>query len=87
MRYYLVLENSDEYYFHSPEVKTKYSGMGDLFSSIITGLVMQKNNLKQSVKIASDFLYKAMKFTEGQSAVPLDGIAFEPLLNTLSKLF
>ena len=82
-----VLENSDEYYFHSPEVKTKYSGMGDLFSSIITGLVMQKNNLKQSVKIASDFLYKAMKFTEGQSAVPLDGIAFEPLLNTLSKLF
>lgn len=82
----LILCDDKPIFIDGKKSNGKFSGMGDLFSSIITGLMLNGKDLAQSVEFATKFLYKTMNFTEEIKQDPMDGIAFEPFLSELAKL-
>ena len=63
-----------------------YSGTGDIFTSIISGLITNGCDLKDSIKIASDFIFKCINYTSKYDIDPNDGVFFEVFLNDLTSL-
>ena len=64
-----------------------FSGTGDIFTSIITGLIARNYSLKDSVKIATKFISDAVEFTTKQNFYDRnDGILFEFFLDKLINL-
>lgn len=66
--------------------RTSYSGTGDIFASIITGLILNDYPFEDSIKIASDFIYKCINYTSQFDTNPNDGVLFEMFLNDLTSL-
>lgn len=60
-----------------------YSGTGDIFTSIIIGLLLNGNELNYAIKNATDFIFKAIEFTSKFKSDPREGIMFEPCLKEL----
>lgn len=60
-----------------------YSGTGDIFTSIITGLLLNGHDLKYSIKNATDFICKTINFTSKFKTNPKEGIMFELFLKEL----
>ena len=63
-----------------------YSGTGDIFTSIISGLITNGYDFKESIKIASDFIFKCISYTGKYDTDPNDGVFFEIFLNDLTSL-
>ncbi len=77
-------KESAEYYYTSVEYNNEsYSGTGDVFTSIICGLIMNNYELKYAVDKATDFIYKVIKYSLMQDCDPKNGVLFEPLLKEL----
>jgi len=72
-----------EYYCHS-KVGKNYHGTGDMFAACFTGARMQEKTLMESVKIAADFVCKAI---ENTCAAPAHwyGVKFETALPDLIR--
>ena len=66
--------------------KRSYSGTGDIFVSIITGLITNNFNLEFAVKTASDFIYKSVKYTTQYEKDRNQGVMFEMFLNDLTSI-
>lgn len=67
--------------------KLSFSGTGDIFTSIVASLMTRDFSMVDSVKIATDFIYNAVKYTEHMEFKDRnDGILFEEFLGTLCKL-
>lgn len=60
-----------------------YSGTGDIFTSIIIGLLLNGHDLNYSIKNATNFIYKAIDFTSKFHTNPKEGIMFELFLKEL----
>lgn len=60
-----------------------YSGTGDIFTSIIIGLLLNGHDLNYSIKNATNFIYKAIEFTSKFHTNPKEGIMFELFLKEL----
>ncbi|MCF0147719.1 MAG: pyridoxamine kinase [Clostridium sp.] len=60
-----------------------YSGTGDIFTSIITGLLLNGHDLNYSVKHATEFICNAINFTSKFNTNPKEGIMFELFLKEL----
>jgi pyridoxine kinase len=60
------------------------SGTGDVFSSIITGGVVQGLSFRAAVRLASDFIAKTIRRTIELNIPVTDGICFEEYLTDLS---
>ncbi len=73
-----------EYYTH-PKVENNFHGTGDMFAAAFTGALMQEKSLLDSVKIAADFVCKAI---ENTCAAPAHwyGVKFETALPELIRL-
>lgn len=73
-----------EYYTH-PKVGKNFHGTGDMFAACFTGALMQEKSLKESVKIAADFVCKAI---ENTCAAPAHwyGVKFETALPDLIRM-
>lgn len=69
-------------YYHHPKVGKNFHGTGDMFSACFTGALMQGKPLEESVKIAGDFVCKAIANT---CAAPAHwyGVKFETVLPDL----
>lgn len=63
--------------------KTSYSGTGDIFSSILCGMLLNGFDLEKSVKKATDFIYKTVQYTSKFKTDTNDGIMFEAFLKEL----
>lgn len=50
-------------YYHHPKVGKNFHGTGDMFAASFTGALMQGKSLESSVKIAADFVCKAIENT------------------------
>lgn len=62
-----------------------YSGTGDIFASILCGALTRGVDLKMSIKLATDFISKAITYTEKQPNWDTrDGIMYEKFLKELS---
>lgn len=80
-------KDNDESFSYVLDYNNKsYSGTGDIFTSIITGLITNGHNFKNSIKIASDFIFKCIKYTSNYDINPNDGVFFELFLNELTSL-
>lgn len=72
-------------YYHHPKIGTSFHGTGDMFAACFTGAFMQGNSLSESVKIAADFVCKAI---ENTCAAPAHwyGVKFETALPDLIRM-
>ena len=73
-----------EHYLH-PKVGKNFHGTGDMFAACFTGALMQERTLLDSVKIAADFVCKAI---ENTCAAPAHwyGVKFETALPDLIRM-
>lgn len=60
-----------------------FSGTGDIFSSIVAGMLLKGYNLEDTIKKASDFICKSAQFTTGDGVDGNYGVRFEPFLRDL----
>lgn len=58
-------------------------GTGDVFTSVLTGSVINGDNFQDSVEKSVNFIQKAAKYTSELEISPRNGICFEQFLNTL----
>lgn len=69
-------------YFDSKLYPGSFSGTGDVFVSVLAGAVLRGMTVQQGVKLAVDFIGRAIASTD-LSENPMDGIAFEKHLGEL----
>ncbi|WP_455538285.1 pyridoxamine kinase [Terrisporobacter sp.] len=63
-----------------------YSGTGDIFVSIVCGLITNNYDLDFAVKTASDFIYKCISYTSKYENDRNQGVMFEMFLNDLTSI-
>ena len=63
-----------------------YSGTGDIFASIVCGLLVNNYDLNLAVKTATDFIYKTINYTSQFNTDRNDGVMFEMFLGDLISL-
>ena len=78
----LVYSENDFTRISSKKYGGSFSGTGDLFVSIVLGAVMNGKSIISSVKLASSFLEKAIKYSDISDRN--DGIDFERYLGDLA---
>lgn len=64
-------------------IDESYSGTGDLFTSIIVGLLLNNHSLEYAITKASEFLYNVIEYTFNKKTDPKEGILFELFLKEL----
>jgi len=71
-------------YYHHPKVDKNFHGTGDMFAACFTGALMQGKETAEAVKIAADFVCKAIDNT---CAAPAHwyGVKFETALPDLIR--
>lgn len=76
----------DEIYFtSSPFNNISYSGTGDIFTSILTGMLLNGHSLKNSVIKATNFISKVILYTSNFNTDKNDGVMFEMFLSELTS--
>ncbi len=74
----------DKYFIVETDYNNEsYSGTGDIFTSIIIGLLLNGHDLNYSIKNATDFIDRTIKFTSKFNTNPKEGIMFELFLKEL----
>jgi len=63
-----------------------YSGTGDIFTSIVCGLLMKDYNLDFALNKATNFIYKVIDYTSKFDTNANDGVMFELFLSELINL-
>ena len=71
-------------YYHHPKKEKNFSGTGDMFAACFTGALLQEKSIMDSVRIAADFVCKAI---ENTVAAPAHwyGVKFETALPWLIR--
>lgn len=77
----IVFQDDNIYKISSKKTGGYYSGTGDIFSSVLTGAILNGKTLYDSVKLAGDYISNTIKVTDTDCAD--DGIAFEKTLKEL----
>lgn len=81
---YAYDRNEDKFFVVESEFNHEsYSGTGDIFTSIIIGLLLNGHDLNYSIKNATNFIYNAINFTSKFNSNPKEGIMFELFLKEL----
>lgn len=72
-------------FYHHQKLGKSFHGTGDMFAACFTGALMQEKTLAESVKIAADFVCKAI---ENTCAAPAHwyGVKFEAALPDLIRI-
>ena len=60
-----------------------FGGTGDIFASIICGMLMRGKGFEEAVKKASEFVYKAISYSDTKKIDVKNGVVFEPILKEL----
>lgn len=76
-------ERDESFSFSNPYNNKSYSGTGDIFASIICGMLVRGFDFKIAVNKACDFIKNAVYMTSLENADERNGIFFEPLLKDL----
>lgn len=76
-------ENNESFIVSSEYNKKTYGGTGDIFASIICGMLIRGFDFKNSVYKACTFIKKAIDITYLENVDEKNGILFEPLLKEL----
>lgn len=76
-------DTDSHYIVESSFNNISYSGTGDIFTSIVTGMVINNFSLHDSVIKASEFIHKAVSYTSKFNVDRNDGVMFELFLSDL----
>ncbi len=84
--YNIGMDFNKQTYFEvsSPYNHISYSGTGDIFASIVCGYLTDGYDLEKSVKIAADFIAKAIAYTAEYNLDTNEGIMYEQFLKELN---
>lgn len=66
-------------------VPQNFHGTGDLFASVLTGALVQGEDLLPAAKQAAEFVRASVEYTAGKDLPHRNGVDFEPLLKLLMK--
>lgn len=78
--------SDSSFYYELNYDKKSYSGTGDIFTSIVIGLLINNHDFEECIKIASDFIFKCINYTNKFDTDPNDGVFFEMFLNDLTSI-
>lgn len=67
----------------NPNVESHYNGTGDMFSSLLTGYLLNGLPFEDAVHRAGIFIHKSVSYSLEQKVPFLNGMFFEPLLKDL----
>lgn len=79
----LVYENGIATPVSIPKAEKVFSGTGDIFASVVTGMLVKGKTLVQAVQTASEYIYECLEFTIKENSPVYEGVQFEPLLYKL----
>lgn len=79
-------ESNESVFISVPYNNCSYSGTGDIFTSILCGMLANDYDLNFSVQTATDFIYKTIKYTSQFDTDRNDGVIFEKFLGDLTHL-
>lgn len=79
----LVVSEIEHTHIEKPYVRQSFSGTGDLFASVVIGMLVRGESLAASVQKASDFLQTAIEEAAAQQVDSRHGVHFEKYLNCL----
>jgi pyridoxine kinase len=84
-RVYNAVIDQDGHYEETYNLKVEGAlhGTGDLFASVVTGLVIRGKSLIDAVSFAGTFVSDAIRLSHGQPGYLERGVSFEPLLGKL----
>ncbi len=66
-------------------IPAEYPGTGDTFASVLTGALLQNNNVNMAITRAVDFVSTCIRATYAAGTLPRDGVLLEKFLHTLSS--
>ena len=79
-------KRQEHFIISNKRVNVSFSGTGDIFASIVCGMLINGYEFKYTVEKAADFISKAISYSEDSINDPKNGVAFEPLLGELLKI-
>ncbi len=65
-------------------IPAEYPGTGDTFASVLTGALLQNNDIGTAITRAVDFVSACIRATFEAGCIPRDGVLLEKYLHTLS---
>lgn len=81
----VVYEGDDVKYYRHQKLKKSCHGTGDVFASAFVGAVLYGKCLYNASKIAADFVYDSMVYTQKDDS-HWYGVKFEPMLSRLTDM-
>ncbi|HBG0706795.1 pyridoxamine kinase [Clostridioides difficile] len=79
--------DNDHVFFTSVKYNNcSYSGTGDIFTSILCGMLVNKHDLGVAINTATDFIYKTINYTSQFDTERNDGVMFENFLSDLTNI-
>lgn len=75
--------NKEFYIMDCPYNNKTFSGTGDIFTSILCGMIVNGESLKTSMEKATNFIFKCVEYTVSQNGNSNDGVIFEKFLKEL----
>lgn len=76
-------EKDEVFTVKTKHVEKYYCGTGDIFASIVCGMIVKGFDFKFTVKKASEFVYKTIEYTSQFDTDPNEGVMFELFLRDL----
>lgn len=67
-------------------VPAEYPGTGDIFTSVLTGALLQKNDVSMAITRAVDFVSTAIRATYDAGSEARNGVLLEKFLHTLADM-
>ena len=78
-------DSNETYFTCSPFNNISYSGTGDIFTSILVGMILNGHSLKDSVVKANNFISNVISYTSQFDTDRNEGVMFEMFLNELTN--
>ncbi len=75
--------DNEVFFYDLPKLNSYYPGTGDLFTSVLIGKILNEHNIKESIEIACNFVFEAIKYTNSLETPPLYGVEYEKILSKL----
>ncbi|WP_411168104.1 pyridoxamine kinase [Clostridium sp. MB05] len=77
-------KSNNEFFIVKSEFNNEsYSGTGDIFTSVVIGLLLNNHDFKFSIEKATEFIYNAIQYTTKFKTNPKEGVIFELFLKEL----
>lgn len=82
----VVFENGEYSYYSHKKLPTGSHGTGDVYASVFAGAMMRGKSAVDAARIAADFTFETIEFTQQSYPEHWYGVCFEPLLHKLEGL-